>query len=154
MSGWGGGRGLLGPLKPLLGRWRNVSTDDKPASRAACERTFEAALGGGFVRLSARWIDAGGPGRHYEELALFGKGDDGALACWSFTSDGKHSAGALVEAPDIHPHALSFVAQMPAGRARQSYWPDEGGEGFLYAVEAETKKGWSRFLLHRYVAVE
>jgi hypothetical protein len=153
MTKWGKGGGTLGPLSPLLGRWHNVSDDDRAASRAPCERVFEAALSGGFVRLEAKWINAGGPGRHYQELALFGKGEEG-LAFWSFTSDGKHSHGVVTEAPDIHPQALSFMAQMPAGRARQSYWPDEERDGFFYAVEAETKKGWSRFLLHRYVPAD
>ena len=150
MTAWSKGRGLLGPLKPLLGTWRNVSQDDKPASRAKCTRTFEAALGGGFVRLSAIWEDVAGPGKHYEEWALFGRGDDGKLAFWSFTSDGKHSQGSIADGSDVHPQALSFEADMPAGRARFSYWPADD-DGFHFAVEARTKKGWSRFVLHHYV---
>ena len=150
MTAWGRGRGLLGPLKPLLGSWRNVSDDARPASRASCTRTFEAALGGGFVRLSALWPDAAGPGRSYEELALFGSGTHGALSFWSFTSDGKHSEGHVTDGSEVHPRALAFEAQMPAGLARLIYWPAEA-EGFHFAVESRTKKGWNRFLLHHYV---
>jgi hypothetical protein len=38
---------------------------------------------------------------------------------------------------------------MPAGRARQLYWPD-AEEGFYWAVESQTKKGWNRFTEHHY----
>ena len=56
-------------------------------------------------------------------------------------------------APDIHPDALCFEAEMPAGVARQVYWPNELG-GFDWVVESRTKRGWNRFVLHRYAAVE
>jgi len=39
---------------------------------------------------------------------------------------------------------------MPAGIARQVYWPDET-QGFHWAVESQTKKGWHRFVEHHYV---
>ena len=42
---------------------------------------------------------------------------------------------------------------MPAGVARQVYWPNELG-GFDWVVESRTKRGWNRFVLHRYAAVE
>ena len=72
---------------------------------------------------------------------------------WSFTSDGKRSDGVLVEAADVHPQAIAFEAEMPAGRARMVYWPDEK-EGMHWAVENLTKKGWNRFVDHHYKAVE
>jgi hypothetical protein len=39
---------------------------------------------------------------------------------------------------------------MPAGIARQVYWPDDA-QGFHWAVESQTKKGWNRFVDHLYV---
>ena len=51
--------------------------------------------------------------------------------------------------PDVPPAGFGFGAQMPAGLARMIYWPDET-EGFHWAVEAKTKKGWSRFTEHHY----
>ena len=42
---------------------------------------------------------------------------------------------------------------MPAGLARMTFWPDET-EGYRWAVESKTKKGWNRFTAHHYRAVE
>lgn len=39
--------------------------------------------------------------------------------------------------------------QLTAGLARMAYWPDEA-EGFHWAVESQTKKGWRRFTEHHY----
>ena len=64
-------------------------------------------------------------------------------------ADGKNAQGKLSEVTDVHPEAVGFEAQMSAGLARQVYWPDEE-EGFHWAVEAKTKKGWSRFTAHHY----
>ena len=61
----------------------------------------------------------------------------------SFTSDGKRSQGALADVTDVHPEAIGFGADMPAGRARMVYWPAEDG-GFRWAVESGTKKGGNR----------
>ena len=99
-----------------------------------------------------RQIASGLASRGIRSIALFGAAD-GALAFWSFTSDGKRSNGVRTSAPDIHPDALCFEAEMPAGVARQVYWPNELG-GFDWVVESKTKKGWNRFVLHRYAAVE
>ncbi|HQR00315.1 MAG TPA: hypothetical protein PLA61_05700, partial [Ferruginibacter sp.] len=84
----------------------------------------------------------------YKETALFGI-RDGALSFWSFTSDGKHSQGTLSDGSDVHPEAICFEAQMPAGIARMDYWPNEAG-GFNWAVESKNKKGWNRFTQHHY----
>lgn len=87
----------------------------------------------------------------YREVAFFGKGDDGPLAFWSFTVDGKRSTGILCDAADVHGDAIAFVAEMPAGTARMVYWPDDEESGsFRFAVESKVKKGWKRFLDHRY----
>ena len=145
---WKSGRGLLGPLKPLLGRWEAQAAGPGPASSMHCTRSFELCLGGAWILLSARW-DMGG-GRAYEETALYGRGDEGKLSFFSFTSDGKHSRGILVDGGDVHPEAIAFEARMPAGLARMIYWPAEE-EGFYFAVESRTKKGWNRFMRHHYL---
>ncbi len=148
MDNWKKGRGMLGPLAPLLGRWVANSAKMPDGSVGDCTREF-AAFGAGFVRLDASW-EMGARGV-YREIAMFGQSDDGALAFWSFTIDGKRSTGRLSDASDVHSDAIAFVAEMPAGTARSVYWPDEdGGGGFRFAVESKVKRGWNRFLDHRY----
>jgi hypothetical protein len=146
---WKKGRGLLGPLQPLLGDWRTERGEgNTPASAMSCSRSF-APFGKGWVRLEARWET--GAGKAYCETAFFGPGEDGALGCFSFTNDGKRSAGRLADGSDVHPDAIAFEAQTPAGQARMVYWPrEDGGPGFLFAVESRTKKGWNRFLAQRF----
>lgn len=144
---WRPGRGALGLLKPLLGAWEAQPAGPDGASRMRCTRRFAPVLNGRYIQLDAAWV--AGPGRPYEELALFGKGADG-LVFHSFTSDGKRSHGVAVAATDVDPYAIAFEAEMPAGRARMVYWPDGAG-AFYFAVESRTQKGWSRFMQHRYV---
>ncbi len=143
-SGWKKGRGRLGLLDPLIGEW--ASESDSPVGKVRCLRAFARVLGGSYVQLTATW-EAGG--RAYEEIAMYGAGEKGAIHFWSFTSDGKRSEGSLADVSDVHPQAVGFEAQMPAGRARMAYWPDGEG-GFHWVVEARTKKGWKRFTEHRY----
>ncbi len=145
---WRPGRGALGLFKPLLGNWRAEATGPGGASAIACTRSFTEQWNGAYVRLDARWEM--GPGKAYEEVALFGKDRDGALAYWSFTSDGKNARGQPTDGNDVHPQAIAFEAEMPAGTARFVYWPAEG-EGFYFAVESKTKKGWNRFMRHHYL---
>lgn len=146
---WKKGRGLLGPLQPLLGAWRTPAGEGgTPAANMSCSRSF-ALFGKGWIALEARWEM--GPDRTYVERAFFGPGDDGALGFFSFTNDGKRSVGRLADGSDVHPDAIAFEAQMPAGLARMVYWPrDDGEAGFLFAVESRTKKGWNRFLTQRF----
>ena len=169
---WKKGRGKLGPLQPLLGSW--VAESDSPRGPLRCRRELAPILGGKYLRLDVRWefgaagkagaksgkaartgaaaeAAEAGPGAAvaYEEHAVIGVGDDGNLRFWSFTSDGKRSEGWLADVTDIHPEAVGFEAEMPAGRARMAYWPDEGG-GFRWVVESKTKKGWNRFVEHAY----
>jgi len=144
---WKSGRGVLGPLKPLLGRWAAQAAGPGAASLMRCTRSFEPVLGGAWILLSARWEM--GPGKAYEEHALYGKGEDGVLSFSSFTSDGKSSRGRLADGGDVHPQAIAFEAKMPAGLARMIYWPAEE-EGFYFAVESRTKQGWNRFMRHHY----
>jgi len=155
---WKKGRGRLGFLQPLLGRWSAVA--ESPMGPLGCTRVFESVLSGNYIRLEARWEFSAKPplhcpdpalkaGKGYEEVALFGAGDGGAVAFWSFTSDGKHSQGIVADVTDIHPEAIGFEAHMPAGLARMVYWPAEDG-GFFFAVESKNKKGWKRFVKHHY----
>jgi hypothetical protein len=158
---WKNGRGKLGLLEPLLGRWS--ATADSPMGPVSCTRVFERVLAGRFVRLEAQWkfgAAAAGAlaessdspvtnGGAYEEIALFGAGEDGRVAFWSFTADGKRSQGCVADVTDLHPDAVGFEAHMPAGLARMAYWPD-GESGFVFVVEARRTKGWKRFVEHRY----
>jgi hypothetical protein len=159
---WKTGRGKLGFLDPLLGQW--VAAADTPMGPLECTRSFERALGDAYVQLRAVWrIPAAAKARDdpkvaalkkrgpYQETALFGVGDGGRVAFWSFTSDGKRSQGAVADVTDLHPQAVGFEAQMPAGLARQAYWPDEDGAGFYWVVESKTAKGWRRFTHHHYL---
>jgi hypothetical protein len=152
---WKKGRGKLGFLEPLLGRW--VADTETPMGPMRCTRAFEPVLGGAFVRLEARWGLAAGAANDsplkrrgpYEEIALIGPGEKGKVCFWSFTSDGKRSEGALADVTDLHAEAVGFQAQMPAGLARMAYWPD-GAQGFFWVVESKTAKGWRRFTEHHY----
>jgi hypothetical protein len=158
---WKKGRGKIGFLQPLLGRWSASAESEMGPIR--CTRSFETVLRGSYVRLEAHWefgetaakaaaecpdIRPRG-GRGYEEIALFGAGGEGQVGFWSFTSDGKRSQGVVADVTDIHAEAVGFEAQMPAGLARMAYWPDDDG-CFFFAVESKTAKGWKRFLEHHY----
>lgn len=144
-SVWKKGEGKLGVLAPLLGAWE--ARTDSPMGPLRCTRTLTKVLGGKYVHLVARWEMKQGV---YEEFAIFGV-RDGKLGFWSFTSDGKRSEGVLANGKDVHPEAIAFEAQMPAGVARMIYWPD-GEEGFHWAVEAKRANGWRRFTKHHYKA--
>lgn len=145
---WKKGRGRLGPFLPLVGDW--VATSDSPRGPVRCRRTLEPCLGGHYLRLTVRWeFGAAGAAQAYEELALIGVGEGGNVVFWSFTSDGKRSQGLAADVTDLHPEAVGFVAEMPAGQARQAYWPDVDG-GFTWVVEAKSAKGWRRFTEHHY----
>ena len=141
---WKKGRGKLGIFEPLIGSW--FAESDTPMGRVKCSRTFSKLHGDKWILLDADW-DFGG--KHYIEHAIYGVDDSGQISFWSFTSDGKRSQGYLVEAADIHPEAIAFEAQMPAGIARMVYWPSEDGR-VNWAVESKTKKGWGRFTHHIY----
>jgi hypothetical protein len=134
-------------MKPLLGSWLHLPVGADGPSAIRCERCF-TAFGKGWIELDARW--AMGEGRTYRERAFFGAVADGSLGFVSFTNDGKRSEGRFVEAPDLPVGAVAFEAVMPAGLARMSYWAVEDSEGFHFAVESRTAKGWNRFVTHQY----
>jgi hypothetical protein len=141
---WKKGRGKLGAFAPLLGTWSAEA--ESPQGPIQCQRTFSKVLNESHIQLHAVWQI----GAHtYEEVAFFGADRDGIMRFWSFTSDGKQSQGQLTDVSDVHPEALGFEAQMPAGLARQVYWPDEQ-DGVHWVVESRTKKGWNRFTEHHY----
>ncbi len=149
MTDWRMGRGLLGPLNPLLGDWQTApgGEGDSPASAMRCTRSFRP-FGKGWIELDARW-EMGERGT-YREIALFGGAAEGGINVFSFTNDGKRSEGRLTDGSDVHSQALAFEAEMPAGLARMIYWPVDEGLGFQFAVERRAKKGWNRFLRQIY----
>lgn len=143
---WKIGRGKLGVFEPLIGSWvAHANSDRGPMT---CRRTFSRVLGGKYIELRADWSFSDST---YQEFCVFGVGDENKVHFWSFTSDGKRSEGVLADVSDIHPQAVGFEAEMPAGLARQIYWPDPT-EGIRWAVESNTKKGWRRFVEHHYEA--
>ena len=143
-TSWKRGRGKLGFLSPLIGLWKAEA--DSPMGRVKCTRKFQSILAGNYIQLCANWEFGG---KNYEEVALFGVNSEDEVGFWSFTSDGKNSNGKVIDVTDIHPEAIGFEAQMPAGLARMIYWPDSEN-GFHFAVEAKNKKGWKRFTEHHY----
>lgn len=146
-STWKKGPGKLGVLQPLLGVWEAKS--DSPMGKLRCTREFKSVLSGKYIELNARWEFAKGV---YEETAVYGV-HGGTVSFWSFTSDGKRSQGQLADGTEVHPEAICFEAQMPAGIARMIYWPDPEA-GFHWAVESKNKKGWNRFTEHHYHTLE
>jgi hypothetical protein len=153
---WKPGSGRLGALAPLLGEW--VAEAEGPMGRVHCTRRFTPALGGAYVQLVARWtflepgearVEPASGAVGYEEHAFFGAMEGGGIDYWSFTSDGQRSTGELADLAELHPRAIGFVARMPAGTARQAYWPAEDG-GVAWVVEAKTPRGWERMVEHRY----
>jgi hypothetical protein len=148
MTVWRAGRGVLGPLRPLLGNWVHEGQTKLGATK--CRREFAETLSGKFIELRARWRTTE---KSYEEVSFFGLTHDKALAFWSFTSDGGQAFGEAASAPDVHERCVCFESEMPAGRARMLYWPHPGG-GFWFAVEAQTGARWRRFLEQHFVAAE
>ncbi|MDX2039238.1 MAG: hypothetical protein SFX72_21505 [Isosphaeraceae bacterium] len=145
---WKKGRGKLGAFDPILGDW--LAAADSPRGPMRCFRRFQSILDGRFLQLTARWeFGPSEESRVYEETAIIGPDFDGRIVFWSFTSDGKHSRGEIADVTDLHPEAIGFEADMPAGRARMAYWPAEDG-ATRFIVESKNRKGWNRFVDHTY----
>jgi len=144
---WKKGRGKLGIFDPVIGSW--IAEANTPMGKLTCTRIFEPVLGGKFIQLTAKWHSSK---FSYHEQAIYGI-KDGIVMFWSFTSDGKNSQGQIADGTDVHPEAICFEAQMPAGIARMIYWPNLDGS-FNWAVESKTKKGWNRFTIHQYKALQ
>lgn len=145
---WKKGRGKLGIFQPLIGVWLAEAESDM--GPVTCRREFRKVLDGKYIQLTADWTYAKGS---YQEIAMIGVNRDKEIYFWSFTSDGKQSQGVLADVSDVHPLGVGFEARMPAGLARNVYWPDEKS-GFHWAVESRTKKGWNRFVQHHYLPVK
>jgi hypothetical protein len=143
-NNWTKGRGKLGLFKPLLGSWKCETQSEK--GPVVCVRVFKPILDNKYIQLKATWQFGSSC---YQEQCVFGINSEKQIAFWSFTNDGKQSTGLIAAVSDIHPQAIGFEAQMPAGLARQIYWPDDKG-GFNWAVESKNKKGWNRFVEHNY----
>jgi len=141
---WKKGRGKLGIMQPLLGEW--VAETESARGPLRCRRNLKPILGGNYVELTAIWEFGD---TSYQETAIIGPGEESGLQFWSFTNDGKRSTGYSTNVTDLHPHAIGFEAQMPAGTARLAYFPHEE-EGFIWVVESKTKKGWNRMVTHHY----
>lgn len=147
---WKTVRGKLPRLKPLEGIWE--AREKSPRGPLVCTRRFTWLEGGKFLQLDCGW-EFGGGQAPYGEHCLFGIDDETEgrpLTFWSFTSDGKRSTGWLVRAEDLPKAALVFEAEMKAGLARQAYWGGEDDDTMIWVVESKTKKGWKRFVEHRY----
>jgi hypothetical protein len=140
---WKSGRGKLGVFQPFMGRW--IAKGDSEMGPVTCTRSFSKVLEDKYIQMTVTWEFAS---KVYEEIAMIGI-DEQKIKFWSFTSDGKKSHCEIKDGTDIHPEAICFEAQMPAGLARMIYWPDEK-EGFHWAGESKNKKGWKRFTEHYY----
>ncbi len=146
---WKKGRGKLGLFTPVLGAWIcNRGSND--SQNPECTRHLEKILDGKYILLKVSW-DLGN--KTYDEMAMIGTDKEKNINFWSFTSDGKNSQGYLADVSDIHPQAIGFEAQMPAGLARQAYYPHEE-EGFIWVVESKTRKGWNRFTQQHFLRMK
>lgn len=146
MINWKKGRGKLGIFDPLIGTWI-CNPDSKDRMNPECTRTFRYAIGNSYIIEDVNW-NLGD--KNYIDHTVIGLDNNKGVAFWSFTSDGKNSTGKLTDVSDIHSEAIGFEAIMPAGIARQAFWPDET-EGFHWIVESKTRKGWNRFVHQHFV---
>jgi hypothetical protein len=149
MANWKKGRGKLGLFDPLIGKWI-CNKDSKDRMNPECIRTFGYGIGNSYIIEDIVW-NLGS--KNYEDHTIIGLDDSKLIAFWSFTSDGKNSTGKFADVSDIHQQAIGFEATMPAGIARQAFWPDDD-EGFWWAVESKTKKGWNRFVEQHFFKFE
>ncbi|MGC4041692.1 MAG: hypothetical protein QM710_13130 [Flavobacterium sp.] len=146
---WKKGRGKLGFFDPLIGKWI-CNKGSKDRMNPECIRTFSYGIGNSYIIEDVIW-NLGN--KSYEDHTIIGLDNSKAITFWSFTSDGKNSSGKFADVTDAHELAIGFEAAMPAGIARQVFWPDEK-EGFHWVVESKNKKGWNRFLHQHYVPYE
>ena len=150
MTTWSKGRGKMGFMSPLLGTWK-AQVPETPMGPVVCIRTFRKVLDGKFIELTADW-NIGGGKKLYRETAMYGLCRDGIPSFWSFTTDGGTSFGTLADVSDLEGAAFGFEAEMTKGLARLAVIPM--GEGFVWAADAKTKKGWSELVRHHCLPVE
>lgn len=149
MTEWKAGRGKMGFMMPLMGRWM-TTVPNTPMGKVVCSRQYSQILGHKFIRLEANW-DIGDGAKTYQEIAHYGLSRDKIPSFWSFTSDGGVSTGTLTDVSDMHDGAKGFSAQMPSGLARFGFWPTKSG--MMWAADAQTKTGWSSMIRHECVRV-
>ncbi len=142
MINWKKGRGKLGVFEPLIGSWI-CNEGSKERMKPQVIRTFAYSLGKNYIMADVTWFLGD---KNYEDHTIIGLDSSKIITSWSFTSDGKNSVGKLTDVSDVHESAFGFESIMPAGIARQMFWPDEK-DGFNWAVESKTQKGWNRFVL-------
>lgn len=147
MDRWKLGRGKMGFMKPLLGRWV-AEVPATPMGKVVCYRTYEEILDGKFIRLVADW-NIGDGKKTYQEIAHYGLSREKIPAFWSFTSDGGHSYGEIAVVDDMDPTARGFHAEMPSGMARFGFWQSDAG--MIWAADAQTKAGWTSMIRHECV---
>ena len=151
MATWTKGRGLLGPLAPLMGAW--VHEPDRLAGSVPaalrCTRLLEP-FGKDWIRLDACW-DQGERGQYRETAFTSSRRRDGRgqgpaplllhqrrqkVRGSPVRQERRPSRGGGVRIPDAgRPGAGDLLA---AGGRRP-------GESFRFAVESRTQKGWNRF---------
>jgi len=146
---WKKGGGKLGVLAPIVGEWQ--ASAETPMGIVNVHRKIQPTLSGSHFSMDVVWKFGQ---KEYVEHAIIGLNRQGVITFWSFTNDGKNSTGHLVEAPDIHPNAIAFQAEMPAGTARMTFFPDpDDASGMIWVVESKNQKGWNRFTTHHYKPV-
>ncbi len=123
-----------------------------PAGKAATAKSSDRKAEGGAAA-GGNASPKRGSSYTYDEIALIGSGGEKTMRFWSFTSDGKHAYGVAADASDLHPEAIGFEANVMGRQARQAYFPAENGD-VIWVVEAKAKKGWNRFVEHRYKRIE
>ncbi len=141
MNNWKKGRGKLGLFNPILGNWV-CNPGSKDRTNPQCIREIRLDLDNKYLIQDVTWHLGD---KLYTDHTIIGMDNRKRICFWSFTSDGKNSTGVLADVSDIHPNAFGFEAEMPAGLARQAFWPDDE-LGFHWAVESKNKKGWKRFV--------
>ena len=149
MTKWKKGRGKLGLFQGIIGNWI-CNEGSKDRLNPQCSRSIQFHLDNKYIIQDIVWFLGD---KRYIDHTIIGLSADKRISFWSFTSDGKNSTGVLCDVSDIHPEAVGFEAEMPAGTARQAFWPDDT-TGFHWVVESKSKKGWNRFVHQHYVPYE
>lgn len=149
MKHWKKGRGKLGVFEPLIRSWI-CNKGSKDRTNPQCIRTYKYGLSDNYIIADITWFLGD---KNYTDHTIIGLDENKIITFWSFTSDGKNSTGKFCDVGDVHELAFGFEANMPAGIARQVFWPNEEN-GFNWAVESKTKKGWNRFVTQKFIPYE
>jgi len=139
----------------LTAHWKVGPAPERssPARKAAAKPEAGTKRDGAANAAAGEGSPKPGSSYTYDEMAIVGTGGEKNVRFWSFTSDGKHTYGVAADASDLHPDSIGFEATVMGRQARQVYFPGENGE-MIWVVEAKAKKGWNRFVEHRYRRIE